>query len=73
LAFGVADWLLFTLLVVPKLEETERENAWKGRRRVTSLPVLRAAFVLSCFVAMPIIGYIAGELILPGLGFGAGG
>jgi hypothetical protein len=73
LAFGMADWLIFTLVVAPKLEAAERKGAWKGRRRATSLPVLKAAFLLSCFVAFPIVGYVAGQLILPGLGIGAGG
>ena len=73
LAFGVADWLIFTWLIVPKLEESVRQGAWKGRGRATSLPVLKAAFLLSCFVAFPILGYVAGQLILPGFGIGAGG
>jgi hypothetical protein len=73
LAFGVADWLIFTLLVVPKLEEAERGGAWKRRGRATSLPVLKAAFLLSCFVAFPIVGYVAGRLLLPGFGIAAGG
>ncbi|MDP2619493.1 MAG: hypothetical protein Q8P46_04865 [Hyphomicrobiales bacterium] len=73
LAFGVADWLIFTLLIVPKLEESARQDAWKGRKRATSLPVLRAAFLLSCFVALPIVGYVVGRLVLPNFGIAAGG
>ena len=73
LAFGVADWLLFTLLIAPKLEEAERKGGWKGRGRATSLPVMKAAFLFSCFVAFPIIGYFAGQMLLPGFGIGAGG
>jgi len=73
LAFGVADWLIFAHLIAPKLEESVGKAAWKGRRRATSLPVLRVAFLLSCFIAFPILGYIAGRLVLPGFGFGGGG
>jgi hypothetical protein len=73
LAFGVADWLIFTWLVAPRLEESARRSAWEGQKRVNALPALRIVFLLSCFVALPLIGYVAGRIVLPGLGFGAGG
>ena len=65
LAFGVADWMIFVVLVAPKLEQAERKGAWRGRGRMNSLRVLRAAFLFLCFVVMPIIGYVAGRLIGP--------
>lgn len=73
LGFGIADWLIFTFLIVPKLEGSARQSVRKGQKRALSLPVLQVAFFLSCFVAFPIVGYGVGQLAFPDFGVAAGG
>lgn len=73
LALGLVEWLAFTAVIAPRIEARARAAARQGQRHTTALPALRAAFLLSSFVALPVAGYVAGALVLPAFGVGTGG